>query len=167
MWPATGREVIKTKGISLEKDLLRELFDYKDGQLIRRVSTIRTKVGDEIGCICNRTGYIVVGVNDKTYLAHRIIWIWHNGHIQNGLEVDHINRKRDDNNIDNLRLVTHQENAFNTAAKGYGWNNNAKKWHSGIKVNGKRKHLGYFDNEIDARNAYLNAKKELHQIEIH
>jgi len=33
-----------------------------------------------------------------------------------------------------------------------------------ISINRRMKHLGYYENEIDARNAYLKAKKQIHKI---
>ena len=38
------------------------------------------------------------------------------------------------------------------------------KWKAQIRLDGKLKHLGYFVNEEDARNAYLNAKLIYHKI---
>ena len=39
-----------------------------------------------------------------------------------------------------------------------------KKWHAQIKLNGKSIHLGYFDKEEDAKNAYLKAKLIYHKL---
>ena len=45
--------------------------------------------------------------------------------------------------------------------KGVSWNKNKNKWVSYIKINGKKKHLGYFTSEEEAYEAYQNALKEL------
>ena len=44
--------------------------------------------------------------------------------------------------------------------------NKSKKWKSQIRINGNRKHLGYFENELDAHNAYQNTLKYLDEIKI-
>lgn len=52
----------------------------------------------------------------KHYRIHRAVWEAFNGAIPNRLEVNHKNLIRDDNQLDNLELLTHQENvqhAFN------------------------------------------------------
>lgn len=150
----------------IDQKLLKELFDYENGQLIRKIKTARrTNVGDIVGTI-NKAGYPVVGINSKIYTIHRLIWIWHNGDIPKGIEIDHVNRERADNRIENLRLVTHQENAFNLSkVKGYYKDKRRNKWYAKICVNQKSKWLGSFDEMIDAKNAYLKAKQELHIID--
>lgn len=45
--------------------------------------------------------------------GHRIIWWFCNGEIPEGLQIDHKNRVRNDNRIDNLRVVTQEENNQN------------------------------------------------------
>ena len=35
-----------------------------------------------------------------------------------------------------------------------------------IRINGKQTHLGLFDTESDARQAYLNAKEKYHAIKV-
>ena len=149
----------------MTQDLLHELFEYKDGELVWNINKGTAKIGDVAGCL-DTQGYIQTSINSKPYRTHRLIYIYHNGDIPKGLQVDHINGIRNDNHIENLRLATHQENQWNrTKAKGYTWNKRNNKWNAQIKVNGKRKHLGLFYNEDDAHQAYLNAKDELHIIE--
>jgi hypothetical protein len=93
-------------------------------------------------------------------LAHQFIWYFANKEIVD--EIDHINRIKNDNRIENLQAVTHQVNMCNVNAKGYTFNRRINKYQAGIRTNGKYKNLGYFDNEFDARKAYLNAKEVYH-----
>ena len=85
-----------------------------------------------------------------------------------GYEVDHINGDKLDNRKCNLRVVTHQRNMFNMTShkdstspyKGVYWNKERKKWTTQIAINGKRKHIGHFENEEDAAEAYNQAAKK-------
>lgn len=49
----------------------------------------------------------------KTYLEHRLVWEFHNGPIPSGMEIDHINRDRSDNRLENLRVVSRCGNMKN------------------------------------------------------
>lgn len=146
----------------LSQDLLKELFDYKSGNLIwkrKRSNNIRdNKIA---GCL-NKLGYIVININKKLYYAHRLVYVWHFGDIKDNLSIDHINRDRSDNRIDNLRLVTHQENMFNVESKGYHFCKAKNKFKANIMFNGKVKYLGLFNTELEAKEAYLNAKEKVH-----
>ena len=148
--------------------LARDFFDYKDGQLIRKkFASSNAKAGARAGSL-RRDGYRDVQLEGKKYLEHRLIYQMHNPDwdiTDTSQKIDHINMMKDDNCIENLRLVTHQENTFNTDARGYYWDKINKKWHAQIKVNGKLIHLGRFTYATDARLAYLEAKKKYHIIE--
>ena len=82
------------------------------------------------------------------------------------LQVDHIDGDKLNNNINNLRMVTLNENIFNNLhfVKGYFYNKLTKKYHSEINAYGKKYLLGSFDTEEEAREAYIKAKKKYHKI---
>lgn len=56
----------------------------------------------------------VVTYNGKKYISHRIIWILHNGFIDNSLVIDHIDRNSLNNAIENLRQVDIAVNSRNS-----------------------------------------------------
>ena len=148
-------------------DLASQIFKYCDGHLFWREARGGRRAGDQAGTL-HPDGYRRIKLNGKCYYEHRLIFLMFNPTcdiLDRSFEIDHINGTRNDNHIENLRLVTHQENHFNqTTAKGYTFNKRNQKFRATITINGKRKHLGYFDNEEDARSAYLRGKKELHII---
>ena len=106
-------------------------------------------------------GYNIVNCCKKRYRRHRIIaYAYLNLDIDDlTQEIDHINGNRICNHVDNLRIVSRQHNCHNyTKAKGYTWNKSRNMWYAKIKLNNKSIHLGCFENEDDARAAYLQAK---------
>ena len=119
------------------------------------------------GCIT--TGYRTVCIDGKNDYYHRIVYLLHNPewNIHDSSRsnfIDHIDRNPLNNSIENLRVVTNQQNQFNTNALGYYWDKIKGRWKAKIKVNGKQKHLGYFDDKDDARCSYLAAKAKYHVI---
>ena len=146
--------------------LLHEMFNYIDGELVWKIKKSGSRGIGSIAGSVYKDGYKNIMLNGKRYGVHRLVWIYHNGDIENGLEIDHIDGNRSNNNIYNLRNVSRQENCFNnTSSKGYCFDNSVNKWKAYIVINGFGKHLGHFDNEIDAEEAYILAKKKYHKFE--
>jgi hypothetical protein len=101
----------------------------------------------------------------KSFLVHRLVAAAFIKQLDKGDQVDHINGDRLNNNLENLRLVNHQQNHFNrTTAKGYYFDKKTKKWRAKITLDGKNIHLGRFNNQEEAREAYLQAKNIYHNI---
>lgn len=141
-------------------------FEYRDGELYwtedRGYNKTKGKRAGRVGT----NGYRVVTISKKKHYEHRLIWEMHNGPIPDGMEIDHINRIRDDNRIENLQLLSHQDNLRRVpVTKGY-------KWHNGryevlIRVgNGETKYIGRYKTEQEARAAYLEAKSTYHGVEL-
>jgi len=96
------------------------------------------------------------------YYIHNQEWDIHDSSTDNS--IDHIDRDKLNNNIENLRVVTNQQNQWNTNHMGYSFEKSRGKYRAVIRINKKTKHLGRFDTEDEARNAYLNAKAKHHHI---
>ena len=109
----------------------------------------------------NSNGYLQIGIDGKSYLFHRIIYKCFNPEMDSTLFIDHINRIRNDNRLENLRLVTRQENLFNTDAKGY--TKHGTGFTGQIMLNGIIK-TKCFKTEDEARTWYLDQKLILHII---
>ena len=96
---------------------LQELFDYdyKNGGLIWKINLniIKKKHNGKRFGFIETKGYIKGNIEKRTYREHRLVWIWHNGDIAKNMEIDHINRNKSDNRIENLRLATHKQNMQN------------------------------------------------------
>ena len=125
-----------------------------------------TKCVDKYGNIT----HLVALKNNKishSYKLSRIAYKAHNPDwnitdVSQNNFIDHINNNSVDNRIENLRVITHQQNLFNTKSKGYCWDKINNKWKAEITLNGKSKNLGRFSEEKDARQAYLTAKEKYH-----
>jgi len=121
----------------------------------------------------NAYGYykcnILIDGRQTFVFKHRLVYYIHNPDwdiwdSSPDNQIDHYNRKKDDNRIENLHVVTSQQNQWNTNVKGYYWEKRINKWAAQITLNGKKINLGYFENEEDAAAAYLEAKPKYHVI---
>ena len=68
---------------------------------------------------CNgyKRAYFKVNMKGFHKLVHVLVYEAFNGKIPEGLEIEHINGKREDNSLSNLRAVTHKENTNNPITK--------------------------------------------------
>lgn len=156
----------------LTAERLRELvdFDPNTGIFTSKVARgSRCMAGKILGGL-HRYGYIRISVDGREHKAHRLAWLYVHGQYPVGI-VDHINGRRDDNRIANLRDVDHQVNAENRKGARSGKKiplMGVKKqtlgptYTASIKVKGKVISLGGFSTPEAAHAAYLQAKAKHH-----
>ena len=96
---------------------LKEIFYYKDGNLfyLSQPRGRRTLLKEPAGTI-GSDGYRVIRFDNKNWKAHKLIWAYHYNTVPNIL--DHIDRDKLNNHIENLREVTKAQNLRNSI--GYG-----------------------------------------------
>ena len=138
-------------------------LEYCEGELIRTATTSSNAIkGTRAGSLNETKGYRSVWVDGKSYYEHVLIWEAFNGTKPEGMEIDHINRVRDDNRIENLKLVPLQHNRFNTDAKGVSYNKARDKFIARIQRDCSI-YLGAYDTEEEATAVYKRAKEIYHK----
>jgi len=152
---------------------LKECFDYntESGKLVwkeRPLSHFKNTHGTSHfnsrykGCVAGTlydTGYVEVSINKKRFKLHRLIWKYHMGDDPIGL-IDHIDRDKSNNRIENLRDVSHIENSNNKS------NSNdcigvyfiLNRWEGRLTIKGNLVLLGRFKNKNDAIDAVNSAR---------
>lgn len=157
--------------MKISSDSLHEMFEYIDGDLIRKTQVANQKIGTIAGKLDykHNTVYRVIMIDYKAYYTHRLIYKMFNPNWDGSGVIDHIIAEPIANNrIENLRLTTHQNNMRNMQSmkncasqyKGVSWEPSRNKWRAGIHLDGKRKHLGRYETEIEAAEAYNKAAVE-------
>lgn len=148
--------------------LLLQVYDYNPatGQLTyQRDFSRRFKGEDPTSQATN--DYLVLTM-DKTYLAHRIIWMMQTGSFPDF--VDHENHVRNDNRWDNLKVIDRQGNAQNKSVNsnntsgylGVSFMPDKGKFRATITVGRKSIHLGLYGTAEEANQARVLAN-QLHQ----
>ena len=147
---------------------VHKLFTYKDGRLHRKfITNVKQQLGQEVG-YSDKDGYRRCEIDGISYGVHRLIWLYHKGYLPK--EIDHINRIKDDNRVENLREVTHSENLQNVGIKsnntsgvlGVSFDKVKGKYIARVTVAGKVHRLGTFDDINVADEVVRNARKALH-----
>jgi len=111
-------------------------------------------------------GYRIGTISGMKFQAHRVVWALHYGCWPDG-EIDHINGDKQDNRIENLRVVSHEQNCRNvrktrrntSGTVGVRFNRRQRSWVAFIGDQGECRHLGTFDTEADAVSARLSAAR--------
>ena len=91
--------------------------DYENYLIFEDGVVMNTKFGREMKPSINKFGYYIIGLRKdnkrKHFSIHRLIALAYIPNPDNKPCVDHINRNKEDNRIENLRWVTYTENQRN------------------------------------------------------
>jgi len=105
----------------------------------------------------NTSRYVIICINKKHYQAHILAWIYVYGAKPEG-DLDHKDRNKKHNWIDNLRPATRSQNMRNyllcknnlSGVRGVTWNRQNFRWEAHIKVDKFDYHLGSFKDFDEA-----------------
>lgn len=150
----------------MNQEIVKALFDYVDVGLYWKHSRgSNAKAGNRAGRLL-RTGYRSVHVSGRRYQEHRLVYLWHHGFMPK--QVDHINRDKSDNRIENLRAADHSNNQMNTdtrgsqsGLRGVRFVPKTGRWAARIYRNGKEIRIGTFATPEEASAAYKEAAKNM------
>lgn len=134
----------------------------------RSMKKWNTRYSGKIVRTKHNQGYIMVSIDKKKYLLHRIIWFLKTGELPKK-EIDHINGIKIDNSWKNLREATRSENLCNRTKQsnnttGYkGVFKNRKRFMAKVGCNYKQYYLGCFDTIEEALYWYNYGANYYHQ----
>jgi len=108
-WPSRSSDVTQA--------LLQRLFDYdpETGYFWHRTVKLGSDRTRLAGCVSG-SGYRYITVNEKSYLAQRLAFLYMLGHWPRR-HVDHRDRNRDNNAWKNMREATRRDNCGNQVAR--------------------------------------------------
>jgi hypothetical protein len=148
------------------------LIDGFDNFAVSRSGKVMNDINGRLVPRCdNSHGYLIVNLwsnsKQQSKKIHRLVAEAFLDNPNNLPQVDHIDRNRYNNNVQNLRWSSLGDNQRNklkhrsssgklTASKfkGVSWSYARNKWRARASVNGKLVHCGYFVSETDAANAW-------------
>jgi hypothetical protein len=105
-------------------------------------------------------GYLRQMYQGRKEYVHRVVFFEHHGYWPK--YIDHIDQNPLNNSIKNLRDTSQSTNLRNQRKiKGYHFHKKTGKWRAMYSLNNKMHHIGVFETEEEARQAYLNTIKSL------
>lgn len=143
-----------------------EMFPSGSGRQNNSCAIWNSRYAGTEAAALTRHGYLRMSILGKTVLAHRVVWAIEHGEWPNG-HIDHINGIRTDNRVENLRVVSVQENNKNTSRArknstgACGVYRFRGKFRAQIGSRGKQIHLGCFNTLEDAVAARRKAERDL------
>ncbi len=144
------------------QELLKERYNYDPltGLFTNKVRFNNRAIEGAVAGQVDSEGYMRIGINKKTYMAHRLAWLYHYGCWPKHT-IDHINQVKDDNRVVNLRDVSLSTNCFNRGnSKGYTQRSSGN-YRAQIIVDKVAYNLGTYSTAEEAHQAYLAKKQTL------
>ena len=138
--------------------VIKELFEYRDGQVYERVS------GERVGTLTGN-GSRLVSFGEHRLPETHVIWALVHGVLPRN-QIDHIDRNKLNNNINNLREATHHQqqmnkNLYKSNTSGYKGVSKCsvkhRPWRALIQYDGHKYNLGSFPTKEEAARVYDKA----------
>lgn len=156
------------KELPINREILLKIFKYENGKLWRRNTfhgNPRTTRGEWVEMDCKErkvAEYSKIQIDGHIYLYSRVLWTFLFGEIPEGMVIDHIDGDKNNNSIDNLRIVSRRKNGQNLQmhreGRLPGTKRYKKRWRAYTSIGRNQVHLGCYDTPQEAREAVLVAE---------
>ena len=144
-------------------DLLKYDENSPTGLVWSDASTHGKRPPGAIAGTLKPNGYYSVCLRPKQRLCHRIVWELHYGEIPDGMSIDHIDRDRGNNRIENLRLSTPYKQQRNRKRKHLPYvSKEGNRFKSNFWLNKDYHYCGCYATEFEAHITALARRLELH-----
>jgi hypothetical protein len=147
---------------------LLELLEYHPdtGIFTHKISRGRSIKGKAAGNLSDK-GYVRISIDGVHFKAHRLAWFYCFQEWPDGL-LDHEDKNKSNNRLDNLREATSVQNGHNThlysnnstGFTGVSWHVASGKFIAQIRINSKTAYLGLYTSAQDASEAYQKVAKQ-------
>lgn len=153
----------------LTQERLKELLHYdEETGLFTRKTKVANRIAGSIAGAKHNKGYVQIMIDCENYLAHRLAWFYVYGEWPKN-QIDHINRIKTDNKIQNLRDVDNSKNQHNIGIRSHNssgvtgvyQSSKSKKWIATIELNNKKHCLGTYRSLNEAKSARQEFEKKL------
>ena len=157
------------------KEIWKTIPEWEDYEVSNfgMIRSLKCKTIKQLKTAINSSGYSLVHFykkgKSKTFQVHQIVALVFLNHKPEGMKlvIDHIDSNKQNNRIENLRIVTVRENCSKEKTiksglpVGVSYYKRDKNYRSFIGISGKKKFLGYFKTQEQASQAYQEALSEL------
>ena len=145
--------------LNLTQERVCEMFDYDEeiGVLYWKEPLQGRRLGRDAGSF--KHGYIGFNLSGYRYYAHQLIWLYVYGEWPE--RIDHKDGNGLNNELSNLRLSNGSLNQANRVKLMHGIEKHGRKFRVRIVKSGTRYNVGSFENEEEAKAAYIEAHLEL------
>jgi hypothetical protein len=165
--------MVDYKFLFMTKESFRFVKNYENYMISNEGRVFSIKRNKFLKPILNDRGYYIVDLYTnglvKRFRVHRLVSRAFLDNNENKRCIDHINNIKTDNRLENLRWCSYTENNRNTTIrkdntsgiKGISFNKQINKYCAYIRINKKKKHIGYFTTLEQATIARKKVANEL------
>lgn len=151
------------------EEIWKPVVGFEKKYAVSNLGRVRNRHGKILKQFLAETGYYKLSlkkdVGYKCVYVHRLVV--HAFLRQSPPIVDHIDGKRGNNCLSNLRPCTHRRNMNYFYKRKYpGLTKTSTGWGSQIRLKNKTIHLGVFDTKTEAGSAYLGAMKLIEKLNL-
>ena len=173
---------IELKIRKLELEILNDLdfecflpIDGYNNYFVSNFGNIKNVKTNRIMKQRNHNGYKLIGLckngKVKSFSVHRLVGIAFLKNPDEKPVIDHIDNNPTNNNVKNLRWCSQKDNGCNrdkqinntSGFKGVSFHKKTNKYRAYININGKKKHIGYYETAEEASKAYEAKAKVIHK----